>query len=191
MDHLVVWLAHFLALDVQAVHCAPRNGYNARILPMILAKRRLTPHPKLKKYHIMFPNVHLLHDLYASPAQGTVTQLHHGLYVDHQQKVSCCRFGVCFQESQPPPSPLVPVEAKNTPNKTNHRIYQHAKITRYIHTIRATQKNRMSIPVSSRVVGKNALKSSWSTSGQLNTENGNSPELNQVSSTSSSWLRQT
>ena len=58
-------------------------------------------------------------------------------------------------------------------------------------TILATQKKRMSIPVSSRVVGKKALRSSLSTSGQPNTEKGNSPELNQVSSTSSSWARHT
>mmetsp|Transcript_6419 Transcript_6419/g.15541 ORF Transcript_6419/g.15541 Transcript_6419/m.15541 type:complete len:203 (+) Transcript_6419:749-1357(+) len=57
-----------------------------------------------------------------------------------------------------------------------------------IMTIRATQKKRMSEPVSRSVLGKNALKSAWLLSGHPTVENGNSPEENHVSSTSSSWM---
>ena len=53
-------------------------------------------------------------------------------------------------------------------------------------TIRATQKNRMSHPVSSMVEGKNAFRSSADTSGQPRPDMGNNPELNQVSRTSES-----
>lgn len=60
---------------------------------------------------------------------------------------------------------------------------------RLIITILATQKNRMSCPVYKMLFGKNCLKSGWVSSGQLKTENGKRPELNQVSRTSSSWWR--
>mmetsp|Transcript_29874 Transcript_29874/g.114682 ORF Transcript_29874/g.114682 Transcript_29874/m.114682 type:complete len:231 (-) Transcript_29874:1252-1944(-) len=52
-------------------------------------------------------------------------------------------------------------------------------------TILATQKNKMSWPVSNRVVGKKPSRS-FVSSGQPKTEKGKSPEENQVSNTSSS-----
>ncbi|CAB4763879.1 unannotated protein [freshwater metagenome] len=52
-------------------------------------------------------------------------------------------------------------------------------------TIRATQKNRMSYPVTKTLVGKNFAKSSV-LSGQPSVEKGQSPEENQVSKTSGS-----
>src|SRR5258708_39851856 len=54
--------------------------------------------------------------------------------------------------------------------------------------IRATQKNRMSYPVISRLVGEYVLKSSVF-SGQPSVEKGHSPELNHVSRTSESCSR--
>jgi hypothetical protein len=54
-----------------------------------------------------------------------------------------------------------------------------------IMTMRATQKNRMSRPVSSSAPGKKRPRSPDS-AGQPNTEKGNRPLENQVSSTSSS-----
>src|SRR4051794_124029 len=52
--------------------------------------------------------------------------------------------------------------------------------------IRATQKKMMSCPVSITEVGYH-VSSSLVFSGQPRVENGHSPELNQVSSTSGSW----
>jgi hypothetical protein len=52
--------------------------------------------------------------------------------------------------------------------------------------IRATQKKRMSQPVSSMLVGKNFLKSSLSVLGQPRMAMGHRPELNQVSRQSGS-----
>lgn len=46
----------------------------------------------------------------------------------------------------------------------------------------------MSQPVSKIVFGKNALKSGFSVSGQPKVENGNNPDENHVSSTSSSYV---
>jgi hypothetical protein len=54
-------------------------------------------------------------------------------------------------------------------------------------TILATQKKRISCPVSRIEFGKNCLKSKLSVLGHPRIENGNNPELNQVSNTSSSW----
>src|SRR4029453_2255033 len=54
--------------------------------------------------------------------------------------------------------------------------------------IRATQKNRMSYPVTSTDVGEN-LSSSAVLSGQPRVENGPTPEENQVSRTPSSWCQ--
>ena len=53
--------------------------------------------------------------------------------------------------------------------------------------MRATQKKMMSKPVTSTLVGVEALASSAVGSGQPSVENGHSAEENQVSSTSSSW----
>ena len=53
-------------------------------------------------------------------------------------------------------------------------------------TMRATQKNKMSWPVSSRLPGKKAWKSSASSLGQPMVEKGKRPEENQVSRTSGS-----
>ncbi|CAB4543866.1 unannotated protein [freshwater metagenome] len=53
-------------------------------------------------------------------------------------------------------------------------------------TIRATQKKRMSYPVTKTLVGKNFARSSV-LSGQPKVENGHKPEENQVSRTSGSW----
>ena len=58
-------------------------------------------------------------------------------------------------------------------------------------TIRATQKNRMSCPVSMTCVGKNFLKSAASSSGHPNVLNGQRPLENHVSRTSSSWYSTT
>lgn len=55
------------------------------------------------------------------------------------------------------------------------------------YTILATQKKRISQPVSRIVFGKKALKSGWLLLGHPNVENGNNPDENQVSNTSSSW----
>ena len=52
--------------------------------------------------------------------------------------------------------------------------------------IRATQRKMMSRAVESTSVGKKALNSGASVSGQPSVANGHSAELNQVSSTSSS-----
>mmetsp|Transcript_8973 Transcript_8973/g.40766 ORF Transcript_8973/g.40766 Transcript_8973/m.40766 type:complete len:212 (+) Transcript_8973:2239-2874(+) len=60
-----------------------------------------------------------------------------------------------------------------------------------IMTMRATQKKRMSCPVSITCVGKNLAMSSASSSGHPSVENGQSPEENQVSKTSSSWYSTT
>mmetsp|Transcript_12703 Transcript_12703/g.36825 ORF Transcript_12703/g.36825 Transcript_12703/m.36825 type:complete len:205 (-) Transcript_12703:1477-2091(-) len=57
-------------------------------------------------------------------------------------------------------------------------------------TMRATQKKRMSRPVSRSVVGKKPRRSAV-LSGHPMTENGKRPELNHVSSTSSSCSRRT
>ena len=58
-----------------------------------------------------------------------------------------------------------------------------------IMTILATQKNKISTPVSKILFGKKALKSGFSSFGQPNTENGNKAELNQVSKTSGSYVK--
>src|SRR5688572_18725100 len=54
--------------------------------------------------------------------------------------------------------------------------------------MRATQKKRISGAVTRTSLGKNALRSSESSSGQPRVEIGQSHEENQVSKTSSSWL---
>ena len=59
---------------------------------------------------------------------------------------------------------------------------------RDIITMRATQKKRISRPVSSKLPGKNPRKSGVS-SGQPSTEKGKRPLLNHVSSTSSSCCK--
>lgn len=53
-------------------------------------------------------------------------------------------------------------------------------------TMRATQKKRISTPVSSAVLGKKAARSGLWATGQPRAENGRRAEENQVSSTSSS-----
>ena len=55
-------------------------------------------------------------------------------------------------------------------------------------TILATQKNKISHPVSKIVFGKNAAKSGCYSSGHPNVLKGNNPLLNQVSNTSSSYF---
>ncbi len=55
--------------------------------------------------------------------------------------------------------------------------------------IRLTQKNRMSQPVSSMLVGKKFLKSLLSVLGQPRIDMGHKPELNQVSRQSGSCSR--
>ena len=57
--------------------------------------------------------------------------------------------------------------------------------------MRATQKKRMSCPVSITCVGKNLARSAASSLGHPRVENGQRPEENQVSSTSSSWYSTT
>ena len=57
-------------------------------------------------------------------------------------------------------------------------------------TILATQKNRISAPVTNAFVGKNFSKSGV-LSGQPNVENGHNADENQVSSTSVSSLNET
>lgn len=52
--------------------------------------------------------------------------------------------------------------------------------------IRATQKNRISLPVSNTELGKKASKSFDSQLGHSKAEKGSNPEENHVSSTSSS-----
>ena len=58
-------------------------------------------------------------------------------------------------------------------------------------TIRATQKKRMSCPVSSSVVGCHACRSAAFSSGHPSVENGKRPEENHVSRTSSSCTTDT
>jgi hypothetical protein len=55
--------------------------------------------------------------------------------------------------------------------------------------MRATQKKRISQPVSRMVLGKNALRSTESSLGHPRVEKGKSPEENHVSSTSLSYDR--
>ena len=54
--------------------------------------------------------------------------------------------------------------------------------------MRATQKKRMSCPVSSSVVGCHAARSALDSSGQPSVEKGKRPDENHVSSTSSSCV---
>ena len=70
----------------------------------------------------------------------------------------------------------------NTSLKGNYFTSQ-----RDIITILATQKNRISWPVSKIEFGKNYLKSLCYLFGHFRGEKGKSPELNQVSNTSGSW----
>ena len=55
--------------------------------------------------------------------------------------------------------------------------------------ILATQKNKMSAPVSNMVLGKKAYKSIFFSFGHPNTENGSKAEENHVSKTSSSYVK--
>ena len=77
------------------------------------------------------------------------------------------------------PSLSLMIGCKNTVLKGSVSMSQQENIT-----IRATQKNRISHPVSRIVLGKNALRSNVYSLGHPRVENGNRPEENHVSRTS-------